>query len=169
MAVLLTLRGPVEPAADQETSAARPPAPAFSPAERKQADRGRVALQAAGEDVHGHAEQPPPGVERAGREFLRFYLPYEVGGLSASIEAGLRATATPEFAAQLLQSAPRFPPGLGKRPAEAQVLAVDPVALADESNVARIVGKLRRGQDVEAVAFELRLIGGRWLVSGVAG
>lgn len=157
---------PDREAAAGETVAERPPPPALAPAERERLERAHAQRQAGGEDVHGHGATAP-GVEEASREFLAAYLPYEVGELDAASEAALRRTTTARFAEQLLGSPPRFPPGLQRPPRQAQLLAVD--VLPVNEDLARIVAKLRRGGDLEAAAFELRRVEGRWLVSGVAG
>jgi hypothetical protein len=168
-AVFFALHGPSDSPGGEDGDGAlgQPLPPALSAAELERAERERAELQARGEDLHGHAVEPAAGLEVAGREFLRFYLPYEVGKARTPLAAGLRRTATPQFATELLENAPRFPPGLGRAPAEARLLDVEATPLDHVSG--RIVAKLRRGRDLEAVAFELRLIAGHWLVSGVAG
>src|SRR5215213_6084284 len=91
-AIVIFLLGP--PASPEHAGAKRKPVTAaISPRERRQAARQGAALQAGGEDLHDDPPGPPPGLERAGRRFLRFYLPYEVGRASPAIAAGLRASA----------------------------------------------------------------------------
>jgi hypothetical protein len=148
------------------SAAEKPPPPALAPAEREALERAHARQQAADEDRHNH-ESAEPGVEAAARAFLDAYLPYEVGEIDGATEAALERTTTSEFGEQLLGSPPRFPPGLGKPPAGAELLAID--ALPVSADRARIVAKLRRGVDLEAAAFELRRIGGHWLISGVTG
>jgi hypothetical protein len=81
----------------------------------------------------------------------------------------LRASASPAFADELLGSAPRVPPGLAREPAEAQLLGIDAFVLDGDPGAGQIVAKLRRDGGLEAAAFELRRVAGRWLVTGVAG
>jgi hypothetical protein len=146
-----------------------PPAAPLSGAERREAARRAAALQAGGEDLHDDDRRPPRGLERAGRRFLRFYLPYEVGKATPAIAAGLRASASPEFADELLGRAPRVPPGVAREPAEAQLFGIDAFALNGDLGGGQIVAKLRRDGGLEAAAFELHRVAGRWLVIGVAG
>ena len=167
-ALLIFLQGPS--ASPQAAGARRtPPGSALSAAQRREATREAAALQAGGEDLHDGERDPPPGLERAGRRFLRFYLPYEVGKASPAIAAGLQASASPGFAAELLGSAPRVPPGVGREPSQARLLGLDAFALDGDPDAGQIVARLRRDGDLEAAAFELRRLGGRWLVTGVAG
>ncbi len=168
MGVWVALRG--SGSAPGEPATAKSPAAAGLSAEEHRGLRQRATeLREAGEDVHGGELVPPPGVKAAGRRFLAFYLPYEVGRINPTIAAGLRATSTPGFADQLLREAPRVPPGVGRAPPQADFLAVDAIALGDQPGGAQIVAKLWRGGDLEAAAFELRRFAGTWLVSGVAG
>ena len=167
-AVVIFLQGPS--ASPEDAGAKRkPPTPALSAAERREAARRTTALQASGEDVHDDDPRLPRSLKQAGRRFLRFYLPYEVGKGGPAIAVGLRATASPEFADELLGTAPRVPPGLAWEPAEAQLLGIDALVLDGNPGAGRIVAKLRRDAGLEAAAFELHRLGGRWLVTGVAG
>jgi hypothetical protein len=167
-AIVIVLQGPSSSPEDAGAKR-KPPTPALSAAERREAARRAAALQASGEDVHDGDRRPPPGLKRAGRRFLRFYLPYEVGKAAPAIAAGLRTSGSQEFAAQLLGKPPRVPPGVARQPAEAELLRIDAFALDGDPGAGQIVAKLRRDGALEAAAFELHRVAGRWLVSGVAG
>src|SRR4051812_25180344 len=103
-ALVIVLQGPSSSPEDAGAKR-RPPIPALSAAVRREAARRAAALQASGEDLHDD-RRPPPGLKQAGRRFLRFYLPYEVGMTTPAVAAGLRASASPEFADELLGRAP---------------------------------------------------------------
>jgi hypothetical protein len=168
-AVWLALRGPAPAPGAGDPVAKRPSADELPGAEWRQLHRRASDLRDAGEDVHGDDLGPPRGLEVAGRQFLAFYLPYEVGRVTPEIAAGLRATASPDFAGELLRQMPRFPPGIRSAPVEAQLLGVDATALSEQPGAGQIVAKLRRSGHLEAAAFELHRYGASWLVTGVAG
>lgn len=154
---------------------ARPPAgPAPVPADPQLAEAlDELATQGRGEDVHAAAADPAAetAIDQAANAFLANYLAYEVGELTRDVRVGLRATSTSSFAAELVRSTPRFPPGLeGRRPAPAEIVAVDVVDLVGEkAERAGVVVRLARRGKPEAAAFTLELRHGRWLVSGVTG
>jgi hypothetical protein len=167
-AIVIVLQGPSSSPEDAGAERKRP-TPALSAADRREAARRAASLQAGGEDLHDDESRPPPGLEPAGRRFLRFYLPYEVGKTTPAVTAGLQASASPEFADELLVRAPRVPPGVSRKPAEAQLLGIDAFALDGNPGAGQIVAKFRRDGGLEAGAFELHRVAGRWLVTGVAG
>jgi hypothetical protein len=169
MAVWLALRGPAAAPGAGDGAGKRPSAGGLSADDRAELRWRATDLREAGEDVHGDALPPPPGLEGAGRRFLAFYLPYEVGRVTPEIAAGLRATASPDFAGELLRHTPRIPPGVRSAPAEAQLLGVDATALSEQPGAGQVVARLHRRGHLQAAAFELHRYGASWLVTGVAG
>ena len=98
----------------------------------------------------------------AGR-FLTAFFRYEVGELGPTVRRALRASATPGFAAELLASPPRRPPG-----APAAVLPghlAIAVASIDPPR-ALVSGSARRGDQSEQFSFLFEPRRGTWLASG---
>jgi hypothetical protein len=103
-------------------------------------------------------------VRPAAARFLRAFLAYEGGRLSASTKRALRRGATASFAADLLHERPRR---LGPRlpPAQLAGLAITPLAAHPPTAV--ISGSARRGDESEELSFLFKDYGGRWRASGL--
>lgn len=105
-------------------------------------------------------------VELATRRFLPPFFRYEVGDIDAQVRRALRATATPAFAAALLATPPRPPPGRGFPPkARLQSLAVNFARGAAFHAFAD--GSALRGAVPERFSFEFEYGQGGWRASGV--
>jgi len=66
---------------------------------------------------------PPPRERQVARRFLDVFVRYEVGDVSFTVRRGLRSTAIPRLADELLQAPPRLPDRDMPRPA--RVLALE--------------------------------------------
>jgi hypothetical protein len=120
------------------------------------AEAGRVALETA---------RLRAQVEQAARRFVPAFLRYEVGDIDAGVRRTLRATATAEFAADLLAVPPR-PPAAGFPPrARLRRLAVklSPSAAFH----AFVEGSALRGGARETFSFEFEYGESGWRASGV--
>jgi hypothetical protein len=121
----------------------------------------QAARRVATETAQLHAQ-----LELAARRFLPFFFRYEVGDIDAEVRRGLHATATPEFAAALLEAPPRPPSGRDFPPtARLRSLSVD---LAETAAFRAFVnGSALRGGIPETFSFEFQYGQGRWRASGV--
>jgi hypothetical protein len=120
------------------------------------AEAGRVALETA---------RLRARVDQAARRFVPAFLRYEVGDIDAGVRRALRATATAEFAANLLAVPPRPPAGGFPPRARLQRLAVrfSPSAAFH----AFVEGTSLRGGAPERFSFEFEYGEGVWRASGV--
>lgn len=145
-------KNPPQARDDAERSASHETAPPEQQIERR--DRGVLA----------HAA---PVAHR----FLRVFARYEVGDLGARTRAGLRATATAPLFSELVSEPPRLPQGAQPRQAHpAGSFDVVPIA-ADPSRrelleIELVTSFVRAGQG-SPIAIRLRLVEGRWRVSGL--
>lgn len=147
-----TQKDPPQARDDAERSASHETAPPEQQIERR--DRGVLA----------HAA---PVAHR----FLRAFARYEVGDLGARTRAGLRATATAPLFSELVSEPPRLPQGAQPRQAHpAGSFDVVPIA-ADPSRrelveIELVTSFVRAGEGAP-IAIRLRLVEGRWRVSGL--
>lgn len=100
------------------------------------------------------------------RDFLGAFLRYEVGDLDGWVRARLRATAWPEFAAELLATPPRRPPrgAPGARLGDFEVMVVS--ALPPRVVIS---GSAERGGLPEEFSFVFEARNGEWRAAGTGG
>jgi hypothetical protein len=131
----------------------------------------------------GAAESAPaPGVahrlatdeaaaESVGRRFFAAFARYELGELNPHVAATLRASATGEFAAELISTPPRVPgPIRERRVAELRGLAFVPGrtdAREQEILTAELVGWAGRGDRRSPIAIDLARTPRGWRVAGI--
>ncbi|HET8640101.1 MAG TPA: hypothetical protein VFL89_07655 [Solirubrobacterales bacterium] len=120
------------------------------------AEAGRVALETA---------RMRSQVDRAARRFVPAFLRYEVGDIDAAVRRTLRATATAEFAADLLAVPPR-PPAAGFPP-RARLLRLAVRISPNAAFHAFVEGTALRGSAREALSLEFEYGEGGWRASGV--
>lgn len=120
------------------------------------AEAGRVALETA---------RLRAQVEQSARRFVPAFLRYEVGDIDAGVRRTLRATATAEFAADLLAVPPRPPAGGFPPRARLQRLAVR--ISPNSAFHAFVEGTALRGGAPEAFSLEFEYGEGGWRASGV--
>ena len=99
----------------------------------------------------------------AARRFLSAFFHYEVGELGAGVRRALRSTATPGFAAELLDAPPRRPPRSPPAAVPGQ-LAIAAVSVLPPR--ALVSGSARRGGRSEQFSFLFEARRGAWLASG---
>lgn len=138
------------PSSEAETESAG------GPARVEAAEAGRVALETA---------RLRARVDHAARRFVPAFLRYEVGEIDAGVRRTLRATATAEFAADLLAVPPRPPAGGFPPRAHLQRLAVR--LSPNAAFHAFVEGTALRGDVPEAFSLEFEYEEGLWLASGV--
>src|SRR4051794_39223017 len=120
------------------------------------AEVGRVALETA---------RLRARVDQAARRFVPAFLRYEVGDIDAGVRRTLRATATAEFAANLLAVPPRPPVGGFPPRGHLQRLAVR--LSPNAAFHAFVEGTALRGGAPEAFSLEFEYGEGGWRASGV--
>lgn len=100
-------------------------------------------------------------VETAARHFLGAFLRYEVGQVSPAVARGLRASATPSFASELLMQ----PPGKAapRMRVEARLGSIEVSFLSAVPPQALITGIAHRGGFSERFSFVLERRGLAWL------
>lgn len=106
-------------------------------------------------------------VETAARGFLGAFLRYEVGQLSPAVARGLRASATPSFASELLMQ----PPGRAapRMRVEARLGSIEVTFLSAVPPQALITGIAHRGGFSERFSFVLERRGLAWLAKEAGG
>jgi hypothetical protein len=97
--------------------------------------------------------------------FLHAYLDYELGRLTAAVRADLRATATPSFSRNLLDTPARLPLGV-ERPAQARIEKLE-IYLAPNAPEGTVTAILERGRDRHRSTFLLRRGGAGWRIAGI--
>lgn len=149
------------------------PAPSAEP---RPAPGLREASGAHRED-HGVGETPPAlaviEASRAGRaeaepvvdRFLSAFGDYELGRLTPEVRADIRATATRDFARELLAEPPRIPLGEAD-PVRAEVVKVE-IYLAPDASEGTANATLERRGSRTRTTFLLRRRDGGWRVSGL--
>ena len=99
-------------------------------------------------------------VREAAVVFVETFTAYETGALGDRVEAGLRATASPELATTLLSQPPRLTPG--HRPARAQLTGIGDLRV--DGDRAYVLAALRRGGNRDGIALQLHRLRGRFYV-----
>ena len=120
------------------------------------AETGRVALEVA---------RLRSRVEQVARRFVPAFLRYQVGDMDAGVRRALRATATADFAADLLAVPPRPPAGGFPPRAILQRLAVK--FSSNDAFHAFVEGVALRKGAREAFSIEFEYGEGVWRASGV--
>jgi hypothetical protein len=120
------------------------------------AETGRVALEVA---------RLRARVEQVARRFVPAFLRYQVGDMDASVRRALRATATADFAADLLAVPPRPPAGGFPPRAILQRLAVK--FSSNDAFHSFVEGVALRKGAREAFSIEFEYGEGVWRASGV--
>lgn len=111
------------------------------------------------------AERVRDQVVAAARRFLSAFFRYEVGDLSPRVQQTLRASATPEFATELLSTPPHPTPSTRlDDPAELGKIQVKFVSFVPPRAV--VSGAARRHHVFEEFSFLVELHGSVWLVGG---
>jgi len=97
------------------------------------------------------------------RRFLAAFFRYEVGELEPGVRRALRATATPDFATELLGALPHRPP---RSPAAAVPGRLEMAVVSFSPPRVLVSGSARRGGRAEQFSFVFEAVEGVWLASG---
>ena len=125
--------------------------------------RPSVVASASAIDLLDAARREEARIRAAAARFLSAFLRYEVGDLTPSVAASLRALATPAFARQLVRRPPRQ---TGRPRGRARIERLDVSFVS--ARRALLSGVARRAEGPEEFSFLFTLHRGRWLAAGVA-
>lgn len=135
-----------------------------SPSDSARTDEATIAVPSAAARIAARVGRALASAKPPARRFLRAFFRYEVGDVGPRVAAELRASATPRFARQLLDSPPRSSPsGPSTLPARLEALEVA-VVTSDASRVV-VSGEARRGPASEQFSFVFVHVAGGWLAS----
>ncbi len=110
---------------------------------------------------HSHLSPLRPALTASAHRFLLTFLRYEIGERSHAVSRALRATAAPEFAAELLRAPPRLPHHPG--PATLGPLAF--ATVSSDPPLVSVSAVAHRPTGPEQLSFVFELRRGRWLAS----
>lgn len=152
-------------------------------------EAGRAAAEAHEHPSHsekdpGHGEPGPRpqdlalakntglAAERVARRFHSAFARYELGEVDSAVRGEIEATATSQFARELLRRPPRIPPGVEPPPPAALGTRFEFVPLRGDPSGTRIitgdlVGQVIRGGERDPISFSMVLERGRWRVAAV--